>query len=315
MKCLLCGKDTHVLLTDILREGLKGRVYFCKPCELGMLENHQSEKEIADFYKDKYRKHPLYKESSSPQELFNIYSNFQQGRIDLLKKYLNKNTKLLEVGCSVGMFLYNVRKHTKKIIGIDYDIASGEFAADKCGCLIFNEDIENTWLHKKSFDIICMFQILEHVKDPICFLSQYKEYLKPNGLICIEIPNINDALRYVYNLPNYNKFYFHPAHLWYFSEKSLNILMKKAGFSGDIVFTQSYNILNHLHWIDTDTPQKSCVLGLSRPSLPIREEIGNNIEEVLNSFISDIDLLYKRLLSGLKITDNITYIGKKNATL
>ena len=310
MKCILCGKNTNTLLTDTLRGGSKGKVYFCKSCELGMLEDHRSKKEIIDFYKDEYRKHPLHRESSSPQELFDLYVNFQIDRINLLKKYLNKNTILLEVGCSVGMFLYHVREYTNRIIGIDYDIDSINFATHKCGCLIYNNDIQHTGLPKKSFDIICLFQVLEHVKNPIEFISQYKDYLKPNGRMCIEVPNINDALRCAYNLPNYNRFYFHQAHLWYFSEKSLNILMKKAGFTGDIHFTQSYNILNHLHWIDTDTPKPNCLAGLSKPYLPARKGAANNI---LNSFISDMDLLYKRLLSGLKITDTITYIGKRNA--
>lgn len=312
MRCLLCGKKTNFLLTDKLRGNLKGKIYFCKSCELGILENSQNEKEIIDFYKDKYRKHPLYKESSSPQELFDLYSNFQHSKINLLKEYLNKETILLDVGCSVGMFLYNIRKFTKRIIGIDYDIASGKFASKKCKCLVFDKDIKNTTLPKESFDIICMFQILEHVKNPIQFISQYKEYLKPNGLICIEVPNINDALRYAYNLPNYNKFYFHPAHLWYFSEKSLNILMKKTGFTGNITFTQHYNILNHLHWIDTDLPQPSCTPGMSVVSFPLRSGLDNNINKELNTFILLMDLFYKKLLRKLKITDTITYIGRKN---
>ncbi len=310
MKCLLCGKNTNILLTDTLRGGSKGKVYFCKSCELGMLENHRSKKEIVDFYKDEYRKHPLCKESSSSQELFDIYVNFQQGRIDLLKKYLKKDITLLEVGCSVGMFLYNVREYTNRIVGIDYDVASVIFATQKCGCLIYDKDIKETGLPKKSFDIICMFQVLEHVVNPIKFISQYKEYLKPNGVICIEVPNINDALRYAYDLPNYNRFYFHPAHLWYFSEKSLSILMKKAGFTGNIVFTQSYNILNHLHWIDTDTPQKSCIPGMSKPSFPLRKDFNSNI---LDGFLLFMNSMYKAFLRVLKITDNITYIGRKNA--
>ena len=313
MKCILCGKKTNILLTDTLRGGLKGKVYFCKSCELGMFENHQSSKEIINFYKDKYRKHPLHKESSIPQELFNLYVNFQQGRIELLKKYLNKNTTLLEVGCSVGMFLYHIREYTKRIIGIDYDLASINFATQKCGCLIYDKDIKCTGLPKGAFDIICMFQILEHVKDPVEFISQYKEYLKSNGRICIEVPNINDALRYAYDLPNYNRFYFHQAHLWYFSEKSLNILMEKAGFTGDIHFTQSYNVLNHLHWIDTDTPQPKCLAGLSLPSLFIKQGLDDDTRNMLNRFILFTDALYKSSLKKFKITDNITFIGRKNA--
>jgi 2-polyprenyl-3-methyl-5-hydroxy-6-metoxy-1,4-benzoquinol methylase len=312
MKCSLCGKNTNYLLAKTLRGDYKGKVFFCDSCELGMLENVKSEKEISDFYKKEYRSHVLYKESSGPKELFDLYSQFQDNRIGLLKKYINNKTELLEVGCSVGMFLYHVKKYTKRIAGIDYDIASGKFASDKCKCLVFDKDIKKTGLSKESFDIICMFQVLEHVENPVKFISEYKEYLKPGGLICVEVPNIRDVLRYAYDLPNYNKFYFHPAHLWYFSEKSLAKVMKKADFSGKVVFSQNYNIVNHFHWIDTDKPQGSCVPGLSDPFFPIKNEFNLKKGRELNRFILDIDFFYKELLKKLKITDNITFIGRKN---
>jgi hypothetical protein len=159
-----------------------------------------------------------------------------------------------------------------------------------------------------------MYQVLEHSYDPLDLLLRYKKYLKPNGIIAIEVPNINDSLRYVYDLPNHNEFYYHPAHLWYFSKKSLGILMKKAGFTGDIVFTQSYNILNHLHWIDTDTPEKTCSAGLSAPSFRFKNGANEKITKKLDEFIQIIDTNYKVLLNILEITDNITFIGTKNGS-
>jgi 2-polyprenyl-3-methyl-5-hydroxy-6-metoxy-1,4-benzoquinol methylase len=312
MKCLLCGKNTDFLLTKTLRGGRSGKVFLCNSCELGVLDNVVSKEEIINFYKNEYRKHALHKQSDTPEELFNLYSNFQNDRISLIKQYLNKRTALLEVGCSVGMFLYNVRDYTKRIIGIDYDTESVKFASDKCGCIVFDRDIEKTGLPKECFDIICMYQVLEHSWDPLDLISRYKKYLKPGGIIVVEVPNINDSLRYVYNLPNHNEFYYHPAHLWYFSKKSLNTIMKKSGFTGDIVFTQSYNILNHMHWIDTDTAQKNCVAGLSVPSFTFKDDVDDMVSEKLNEFIQTIDAYYKKLLCVLGISDNITFIGRKN---
>jgi len=302
-KCFLCGNKVKTILTDTLRGGKKGNVYYCENCELGMLE---ATKKLYDYYRNQYRKDPLHKESDNPEELFYLYWNFQNDRINFIKKYLNKNTTLLEVGCSSGMFLYNVKPYTKRIVGIDYDLESGKFTSKKCNCIVFNTDIEDTDLPKESFDIICIFQTLEHVADPERFLKQYRQYLKPNGTICIEVPNIHDVLLSVYNLPNYRQFYFHPEHLWYFSDRSLLRLMDKSGFKGEVSFIEGYNLFNHINWINQDKPQGSCLIGKASPmKIPLRRQ------SLLSEIFDDFDIFYKRILEKLGATSDLFYIGVK----
>ncbi|MDD5689328.1 MAG: class I SAM-dependent methyltransferase [Caldisericia bacterium] len=273
---------------------------------------------MKEFYnKDYRRKHkPLIHKESSSAELFNIYSNFQEERINLIRKFLNKKMKLLEIGCSVGMFLFHIKKYVREISGIDYDSKAAQFASKICGCRVSIGDIEETGLKERTFDVICMLQTLEHIKNPLEFLIKVKKYLKPNGIVYIEVPNLCDALVYAYNLPNhYNNFYFHAAHLWYFTAKSLNILMKKAGFKGRVFFTQDYNILNHMHWLNVDAPQPTCIQGLSSPSLSIRDSFPLDKRKKINSFIKKMDKKYKKLLVKLGITSTISFIGKINTTI
>ena len=230
--------------------------------------------------------------------------------MDLIKDFLSKDMKLLEIGCSAGMFLFHVKDLVKQVTGLDYDSNSANFTSEKCSCKTFTTDLDETGLKENNFDIICAFQVLEHVKNPTEFLNKVKKYLKPNGIIFIEVPNLNDVLIHAYDLPNHYNFYFHSAHLWYFTEKSLNSLMKKAGFDGTIHFTQDYNLLNHMHWICADKPQGDCMAGLSTPVLPLRENLAQSKKEALNEFIQKIDNEYKELLAKLGITSNLAFIGK-----
>ncbi|MFC1643982.1 methyltransferase domain-containing protein [Candidatus Omnitrophota bacterium] len=313
MKCLLCDKDTQEIVTKRLRNGEKRNVYYCEECEVTMLDNNCSDVDLREFYDKKYRKKfkPKLNKGSSPQELFDIYSNFQEGRIQLIKKFLTKEMRLLEVGCSAGMFLSHVKNYVSEIVGIDYDSEAARFASKKCSCPVFDNDIEDTDLDEQTFDIICMFQTLEHVKDPHKFLEKYRRYLKPKGIMYVEVPNLYDSLISAYNLPGHHNFYFHSAHSWYFTEKSLNILMQRAKFGGKIYFSQDYNIINHMHWISADAPQQDCIQGLSAPYLPLRDNLELHKKEELNSFIKRVDFEYKEMLVKLGITSNLSFIGRK----
>jgi len=306
MKCILCGKETKMVLTLILRGGTEGKVEYCIDCDFGMLNKDVDEKSLKDFYKNEYRNNALYKESESPHEMFDIYSKFQKNRVDVLKPYINKDTRLLEVGCSVGMFLYHIRNYVKEVVGVDYDTKSACFAAKKCQCPVFDKDIKDLNLKKGSFDVVCAFQTLEHVADPVKFIKELASYLKKDGIIYIEVPNTHSILLELYALPNYEIFHYHPAHLWYFSEISLKKVMSKAGFKGEIKFIEGYNLFNHINWLNNDTPQKGCIAGKTfPPHIPLRKNSS------ISEFFALMDEAYRHLLGTLKMTSDIHYIGKK----
>lgn len=312
MICFLCGKKINKIIATKTRDDENRNVYYCEKCELGMIDGAKSEEGLKNFYKKEYRKKfkPKINEKTNPQKLFDTYSPFQQNRINLIKKYLKKNKRLLEIGCSSGMFLYQIKKYVKEIVGVDYDLESAKFASDKCNCPVFTDEIKKTSLKKKSFDIICAFQTLEHLKNPHNFLTTIIQYLRPGGIIYLEVPNLKDALIYAYDLPYHYNFYFHSAHLWYFTDKSLKKICDKVNLKGKIYFSQDYNFLNHMNWAINDFPQKSCIPGLSAPVLPIKNNTLRKIKENLDKFIKKTDRDYKGMLVKLGIASNLSFIGK-----
>ncbi len=311
MKCILCKKETGILIANEVREG-KAEVFYCKRCELGMLGNIPTKENLKNFYNKDYRKTASQKlgEGMDPQGLFSMAVGFQKNRIDFLKKYFGKNKRLLDVGCSAGMFLWHAKKYMKEVVGIDYDSNSAKFASKKCNCKTYYEDIENTDLKEKSFDIICAFQTLEHVANPEEFISKYKKYLNPGGIIAIEVPNLRDPLLYLYDIPFYKKFYFHKSHLWYFTSKSLKKIMQKSGFEGVVYPLQEYNILNHMSWIYTNAPQPTSLPGISSPRMPFRSTADKSDQKKIDDFINIFDQEYKKKLGELDATACLFYIGR-----
>ncbi len=313
MKCPLCNKKISKIITDELRDGTRQKVFFCEQCELGMLDAHVSEDSLKKYYNKEYRSigKPKLSSISDPAELFEIYQEFQGDRLRLLTPHFGKTKKLLEIGCSSGMFLYRVKNKVGTIAGIDYDTNAAAYAAKKCECSVYTTDPEKTPLEKESFDIVTAFQVLEHVKSPTKFIKDIGDYLKPDGIMAIEIPNLTAALLSVYDLPFYKKFFFHKSHLWYHTEKSLGKLMAMCGYHGKIHYVQDYNFINHMNWIINDRPQPDCRPGMRPPSFPFRNDAPVVIKKALQGFIIKTDTEYKKILNRFKATANLLYIGKK----
>lgn len=311
-RCPLCGSRATAVLTNRIRGDVRRRVFHCAKCDLGILENG-TQAEAEKFYKKAYREQHSHKinAGAAAKELFDAYVPFQRDRLKLLRPYFGKKKRLIEVGCSSGMFLYHAKKEVGEVVGVDYDAPAARYAAKVCGCKTYGTDISKTPIPKASADIVCAFQTLEHVNDPVGFLQTLGEYVKPGGILAIEVPNLYDALRALYNLPNYHTFYFHDAHPWYFSGKSLTKAMKKAGFEGAVHYLQDYNVLNHLHWADSDSPKQGGVTQLAPPELPLRELAPKAARVGVTNLLRKFDGDYKRLLTRHHLTSNLFFIGKK----
>jgi SAM-dependent methyltransferase len=310
MKCYLCDRQELIQLTTQLRNG-PGVVLYCDHCGLGMLQHNVSD--LNRFYKEEYRKQygPEPGKASHYAEIFDSYVNYQQQRVDLLRPYFSLDKKLLEVGCSTGHFLYNVKNLVGEVIGVDYDSGAAEFAGNICQCKTFGCGLDETGLPVASYDVACAIHTMEHVEDPIGFATMLGKYLKPDGIIVIEVPSLHDPLLWVYDNANYRIFWFRDVHLFYFTPKSLEKVMNKAGFIGKMYFTQDYNFLNHLSWIMLGKPQSTCHYGLSTPKLPIAERVSTELREELDSWMESVDREYKALLAKHEVTSNITFIGRR----
>jgi SAM-dependent methyltransferase len=310
MRCRLCGNSDLALLTEELRRG-RGKVFHCANCDLGVLEANGTP-DLAAYYAEEYWKShgPDLRRQSGYAEIFEAYVNYQDRRLELLRPYLRSDVRLLEVGCATGHFLFNAKCLVREVVGVDYDAGAAAYAAERCGCTTFGGGLANSGLAEHSFDVVCAFQTLEHVPDPIAFARGLGRYLRPGGTLVIEVPNLADPLRALYDVPSYRKFYFHAEHLYYFSPKSLQKVMSAAGFTGEIHFVQDYNLTNHMNWIHVGQPQPTCHDGLGAPHLRLMPGLPEASRGAVDQWLHDVDSSYKKLLAQLGFTENISFIGR-----
>lgn len=127
---------------------------------------------------------------------------------------INTGDKVLEIGCGDGVFLELLKKKgIKNAEAIELN-ESAVAALKKAGYDIYNETIETfAPKHKEQYDVVCFFQVLEHIHDIKSFLTSALQTLKKGGRVIIAVPHNNPyLLRYdinhTLNLPP------HHAGLW-----------------------------------------------------------------------------------------------------
>jgi 2-polyprenyl-3-methyl-5-hydroxy-6-metoxy-1,4-benzoquinol methylase len=307
--CSQCNKTTDKILSDELRRG-SGIVFFCESCDYGFLVPDKNFNE-QEYYAKEYRKeysHFAEANETNPDEIFNTYKDYQKDRLRIISPYLKKKINLLEVGASAGQFLVHIKDRTQNINAIELDKNCSEYITNQFGIKSDSNILSNSIFANETYDVVCSFQVMEHVLDPKLFLIDLKKSTKKGGLIFVEVPNLNDPLLSVWNVKAYRKFFYHAAHLHYFTERSLRNLATQAGFfstSIEFIYTQDYNILNHIHWILNHSPQINCHPGLGEISFHGSDR---EISDWLTKSLVSLNKTYISKLISKKATSNIMLI-------
>ena len=153
--------------------------------------------------------------------------------LDRFNKELNRIEKikvpgrLLDIGCGYGFFLTVARDRGFETYGVDIDSREAELCRMHLGLNVYCGVLSEGLYPEGYFDVITIFHTLEHVIDPNKIMAIFKKILKPDGLLVIAVPHINDIRRFIYKG---NWFYFRADHLWYFSRQTLKLLLSKHGF-------------------------------------------------------------------------------------
>lgn len=309
VNCPLCNHATDHVLTTSLRRG-NGAVFYCESCAHGFLvpENKiDSKKYYAEEYRSEYS-HKATGGSTHAREIFDIYRKYQKDRLQLISPLLNKKTKLLEVGASAGQFLVNVKDQVAMAHAIELDPDCCQFLKSELKIDADSEFLRQSKFNEEKYDVVCSFQVMEHVESPVDFLKDLRQSLVPGGKAFVEVPNLKDPLLSVWNIEAYKTFFYHVAHLHYFTVESLKKVALDAGFSAaqiQLHFLQDYNLLNHLSWVTNKMPQATCDVGLSPVHLQGKN---SDITNWLNQKMTELNEQYMQKLIQAQCTSNIMMV-------
>ena len=177
-------------------------------------------------------------------------------RYEKIKSHFTGPLSVLEIGSSDGTFLQFAREQNGALTLASLEVDAGTQAArDQSGWLKQYASFAELHERKVRFDLVCFFHVLEHIADPAAFLSSCANFLKPKGRVIIEVPSLDDPLRTLYRVEEYEDFYFQAQHPYVYSARSLCRLLERNGFHVLSCFGhQRYGLENHLTWLAKRRP-------------------------------------------------------------
>lgn len=156
VKCPLCGSPDYQLL---FAHKECGNVVRCTQCQLKFTRSRwtASMPELRQQHPEPLPDMILQKQDSQIDDFLDI--------LNRIKRY-QASGKLLELGCLTGHFLALARKAGYEGIGIEPDPWAGEYARREFGLSVHETPVPDLDFDDRTFDVIAMFHVMEHLTRP-----------------------------------------------------------------------------------------------------------------------------------------------------
>jgi 2-polyprenyl-3-methyl-5-hydroxy-6-metoxy-1,4-benzoquinol methylase len=217
---------------------------------------------------------PAYLEQSKDSYLSNVdyrLRRFARERLDLLaadKPFIGGQT-LLDVGCGTGWFLRAAKERGYVVSGFEFSTALARFTADSVGCSVYHSELNAI---TARFDIVTLFDVIEHVPDPVSTLRALRGALRTGGIALVFCPNFDSlAIRAAGAESN---LVMPTRHLSYFTRTSVQRLCELAGMRLLWFRTAGIDIGDIMAWQESR--------GLPR-DLPLWQSLSDSLQPAIDS--------------------------------
>jgi SAM-dependent methyltransferase len=264
--------DSYAFASRKLPEYMHHKIIECTACRLLFCVDIPDAKTLHTLYKD-----AAYDSANEAKTASNTYM-----------KYLNKfavktssKNRAMDIGTGEGSFLKLLLKAGyKEVVGIEPSKAPIAYADESVRPFIVNDIFNAGNFEENSFDLISLFQTIEHIPEPMKLVKDISKLLKPDGIFFVAC---HDYLAPVNRLMGVKSPIYDIEHLQLFSENSICKLLTQSGFSQ----VKSFNLRN------------SYPLHYWTKLFPMNKKIKSKVLNILDS----------SRLGNIKISVNVGNIG------
>ncbi|MFH1288430.1 MAG: class I SAM-dependent methyltransferase, partial [bacterium] len=181
--CPLCNFGKYVKEFD--KYGIP--LVKCEKCELRFQVKIPGDSN-AVYQDDNYT---VYTKEDSCEHYEYRKERFGRERVQLLERHCGRlaKKKILDVGCGNGYFLSVAKEAGAFCFGSEFSEKLRKFTLKEVVVPVYRESLDN--FPEKDFDIITIFDVLEHIESPVSFMSAAAALLKEGGYIIVYTPNFD----------------------------------------------------------------------------------------------------------------------------
>lgn len=232
VQCNNCGSymyETYLVRRD-LSLFIPGdfRLVRCLNCGLIYLNPRPSKQAISAFYTKDYDQYTPAVDDERP--LVRLARRYGlRKRVKAIMRHVHGG-RLLDVGCATGDFLMELMRWPGwEGFGLEPDAYATSYAAERLGLVVKQGTLETVSYPAEFFDVVTLWNVFEHLHDPLETLQMLNDLLKPGGLLVISTPRVDSLGAQLFG--QYWIGYELPRHLHVFSYRTLTALLHQSGFT------------------------------------------------------------------------------------
>jgi len=226
--CRLCGHSDR--MTDLADPSL-AHLIRCRHCGLVCVRDFPDADRLSAIYGEAYY--------ASPSSHIVGYDNYEADRANIwrtshrrlqqIARYAAPPGRLLDVGCALGFFMGAAEEAGWHTTGVDVSPYAARYARDLVGRDVHCGEIDQVDLGDTAFDVITLWDVVEHMVDPLAQLRACRRRLVDGGLIVISTPDIGSVTARLTGA-RWMGFKLADEHVYYFSRPTITRLLREAGF-------------------------------------------------------------------------------------
>ena len=264
--CPLCQKKETVLRYTLSQK----KIFWCRLCRTFFVDPFPSESSLSELY-----------ETSAAEFQSKYFESFQRLRsrsftrgLETLSRFgrhpgeprsprfageAGRRGILLDIGTGLGFFLTQARRAGWEVEGLELSEKLSQYARQTLKLPVEVGTLDSAFLAKGRYDVITLWDVIEHLPDPKGALLRIRDLLVPRGVVVIRTPLCDSliprTLGLLYRLSfgrvrfGFEKLF--SEHLFHFSEEGIRRLVERCGFRILEAYREDYidpHTLPHKEW-------------------------------------------------------------------
>jgi 2-polyprenyl-3-methyl-5-hydroxy-6-metoxy-1,4-benzoquinol methylase len=233
--CVVCGSDQHEVVHEARYAGstrdpvetfrasgdqlLVDRLVRCRECQFQYVSPRLRGDVILTCYA----------EGDDPLYVSQVDARMRTflAAIDEIERATGHKGRLLDVGTAAGAFVAAAARRGWDAQGCEPNRWLAEWGAKHFGIRVRQGDLLQQSYPDQSFDVITLWDVIEHTPDPRAVLDRCHRLLRPGGVLIVNYPDIGS---WVARALGRRWLFLTSVHLWYFDRRTIRTMLEKSGF-------------------------------------------------------------------------------------